>query len=103
MAKKKKNDPLDFESILKIAAIDLEALPPPKPRPEIIELGTVVLDKKTLQPYAGGQYSAGAKVYKSEGMARSATKNRKNFIYVKAYAEIPVTPEFSTVAVNLGK
>ena len=90
MKKKKLGDPLDMASILKISANELKAFAAPlEVAPTRIELGTVVLDKNTHQPYAGGQYSAGAKVYKSEGVARAATKNHKLFIYVKAYAEIP--------------
>lgn len=90
MKKKKLGDPLDMASILKISANELKAFAAPLEAPTRIELGIVVLDRKTFKPYSGALYSAGAKVYKSEGVARAATaKNRKSYIYVTAYAEIP--------------
>lgn len=55
-----------------------------------IELGWVaMLDGK---PHTGHAYTAGAKVYKTENMARAALKFYKEqniYTFVKAYAEIP--------------
>ena len=93
---KKKKLP-DLNEILKIAAKDLEVpektepieVPEPTNR---IELGYVAINVQTNKATSGAYYSAGAKVYKSEAVARAATRHRhkpKDLIFVKAYAEIP--------------
>ena len=86
--KKKQVDPMD--EILERIGRELDALPPPKPPPERIELGWVAIQKKTKKATSGAYYSAGAKVYKTEAVARAATRrhDQKNLIFAKAFAEI---------------
>lgn len=55
-----------------------------------IVIGVVAVDKKFGKPHTGAAYSAGAKVYKSEKMARSARKrNPDDYDYVPAYIDLP--------------
>lgn len=60
-----------------------------------IELGIVALNPKGFAHT--GVHHAGPKVYKSEGLARAATQNKKNiegkridFVYAPAYAEVEI-------------
>jgi hypothetical protein len=95
--KKKKidpEDPLGLNAILKISAQELEAIPPAPPTPvektKRLELGYVAIVLKNNKATSGA-YTAGAKVYKSEAMARSATRFRykpNEIMFAKAYAEI---------------
>lgn len=82
-----------LENILECAAKELDEMPSAKAAPTRIELGTVAILKKDLRAHTGAQYSAGAKVYKSEALARAALKggrhNLNNYVFVPAYAEIP--------------
>ena len=60
-----------------------------------IELGIVAIDPQG-RPHTGSLYSAGAKVYKTEGMARAAVSrhNRKdNYSFVPAFVEIEMEVE----------
>lgn len=57
---------------------------------ERIELGTVAINEFG-EPYAGGQYSSGAKVYGSEAMARAALSRAHDinkYKFLTAFVEI---------------
>ena len=57
-----------------------------------IELGYIALDEQTGRVHTGSLYSGGAKVYKSEGMARAAVKERSkltSYKFFPAFIEVP--------------
>jgi hypothetical protein len=61
---------------------------------ERIELGTVAINEFG-EPYAGGQYSSGAKVYGSEAMARAALSRAHDvskYRFLPAFVEIDREP-----------
>ena len=59
-------------------------------------IGWIAWNTKTQKPGSGAYYSSGAKVYKSEAIARAAVKERvlrgDKFTFHKAYAEVTVEP-----------
>ena len=61
---------------------------------ERIEIGTVAINELG-EPYTGGKYSAGAKVYKSEPLAKAALKHSHDitkFKFLPAFIEIDREP-----------
>jgi hypothetical protein len=60
-----------------------------------IQLGVVAIRKDKMKAHPGSYHSAGAKVYKSEPMARVAINNSHNaddYLFLPAYAEIEPEP-----------
>lgn len=60
-------------------------------------IGWIAWNVKTQKPGSGAYYSSGAKVYKSEAIARAAVAGRikwakEEFTFHKAYAEVTVEP-----------
>jgi len=60
-------------------------------------IGWIAWNTKTQKPGSGSYYSSGAKVYKSEAIARAAVAGRvkyyeEEFTFHKAYAEVTVEP-----------
>lgn len=61
-------------------------------------IGWIAWNVKTQKPGSGAYYSSGAKVYKSEAIAKAAVKGRikwagEEFTFHKAYAEVEAPPE----------
>lgn len=58
----------------------------------IISLGCVAIFKKSMKPYAGAAYSAGAKIYSSEKVARDSIKRsyRKEDEFIYRMVEVEV-------------
>ena len=56
-----------------------------------IELGYVAMDEQTGTVWAGSLYSGGAKVYRTEKVARASVKNHTNttYVFLPAFIEVP--------------
>lgn len=96
MAKKVKLE-LDHSKIVSILGNTLDGNPTPEAPigHARIPLGYVAIHKKDKTASTGTMYSAGAKVYKSEAMAKSAMRRQgtDRFYYVPAFADIPIYEE----------
>lgn len=73
--------------------------PPPTINEELpgtrVELGYVAWDTQRKKAYSGGQYSAGAKVYKSGPSASSAVSRQRTvkWMFLPAYIQLPESTE----------